>query len=86
MPANQTAWNSNNQGDKETFIQTWRRGQRQATRLAERTHGKGADHTGKEGLAHWETKDSKVLAVKYCRGYDMGETLSLTVEFVGKGG
>ena len=26
MPANQTAWNSNNQGDKETFIKTGRKG------------------------------------------------------------
>ena len=28
------------------------------------------DCVGEEGLADWETKDSKPLAVKYCEGCD----------------
>ena len=35
MPANQTAWNSNNQGDKETFIQPGVAGQGNMTHMKE---------------------------------------------------
>ena len=38
----------------------------------ERTRSKVADCSGKVGLAEWETKDSKPLAVNYCRGCDGG--------------
>ena len=37
---------------------------------AERTCGKAVDCAGEVGLADRETKDSKSLAVKYCRGCD----------------
>ena len=36
---------------------------RQDAKQAEGTRGKVEDHTGEEGLAHWETKDSKPLPV-----------------------
>ena len=38
----------------------------------ERTHGKEADCAGEAGLAEWETKDSKLLAVKYYGDCDIG--------------
>ena len=47
MPENQTAWNSDNQRVKETFIQTGKRGgDRQIGSRAERTWGKAAGHMG----------------------------------------
>ena len=66
MPENQTTWDSNNQGVKETFTQTSRRdrdgqvgGQRGHTPAdgagklgpVERTLGKVTDHVGKAGMA-----------------------------------
>ena len=35
---------------------------------AERMRGNVADHVGEAGMADWEAKDSKPLAVKYCGG------------------
>ena len=49
---------------------------------AERICGKTVDCVGEEGLAEWETKDSKV-AVKYCGVARVEETPSLTGEFIG---
>ena len=40
-----------------------------------------ADHTGKAGLAEWETKDSK-LAVNYYRGLPQQEKLPVSHERV----
>lgn len=48
---NQTAWNSNNQGVKETFIQTGGKGEDGGTEDTQQ--GKAVDHTGKVGLADW---------------------------------
>ena len=42
------------------------------------------DPLGKEGLSHQETKDSKPLAVNAVGVVKVGETPSLTGEFVGK--
>ena len=59
MPEKQTAWNSDNQGIKETFTQTGRRaGGAEMGSRAEKTHGKVVVHMGEAGLAEWETKDS----------------------------
>ena len=58
MPEYQPAWNSDNQGIKETFIQTSRRGgDRQ---MGGEDRSKAVDRAGKEGWAGWETKDSKL--------------------------
>ena len=40
---------------------------------AERMRGNMADHVGEAGMADWEAKDSKPLAVKYCGGYKGGK-------------
>ena len=68
----------------------WRQGVGQpgrwAARQAERTRGKTVDHTGEEGPAHQETKDSKPLAVNTVGVAKVGETPSLTREFIGKWG
>ena len=40
-------------------------------RQVERTFSKVTDCSGKAGLAEWETKDSKPLAVKYCGSWDV---------------
>ena len=57
VPENQTAWNSDNQGVKETFTQTGSRaGGVETGSWAKRTCSKVADQVGKAGLAGWETK------------------------------
>ena len=43
---NQTAWNSDNQGIKETVNQTGQAGQTARAGLAERTWGEAVDHVG----------------------------------------
>ena len=50
----------------------------------EKTSGKAVDCADKEGLAHQETKNSKPLAVNTVGIAKVGETPSLTGEFVGK--
>ena len=50
----------------------------------ERTCRKAADHAGKAGLAHWDSKDSKSLAIKTVGVAKVGETPSLIGEFVEK--
>ena len=90
----QTAWNSDNEGIKETFTQTDRRdGDRKwapqwrgrVARLRTMQIGQELNHpTGH--VAEWETKDSK-LAVNYCRGCHGGRhSQSHRREFVGKWG
>ena len=69
MPENQTAWES----DKELKKHSSRLvGGATMGSQAEKTCGKAADHMSEAGLAEWETKDSKPLAVKYCGGCDGG--------------
>ena len=51
-----------------------------------RTHCKAVDHMGEEGPAEQETKDSKPLAVNTVGVAKVGETPSLTREFIGKWG
>ena len=73
MPENQTVWNSDNPGVKETFIQTSRMGGDGRWAAEQKGMcGKVADCIGKVGLAEWETKDSKPPVVKYCGGCDSG--------------
>ena len=48
MPKNQTAWNPDNKGIKETFTQTSRKEVgRQAAQQAEKTLGKAEDRAGR---------------------------------------
>ena len=70
MPENQTTWKSDNQGVKEAFIQTTRRGA--ARQLGREDLQQGGRLWGKRVLADWETKDSRPLAVKYCEGCEGG--------------
>ena len=53
MPENQTAWNSDNQGVKETFTRPVGGTETgsHAARRAERTQGKAEDHASEAGLA-----------------------------------
>ena len=65
MPENQTAWNSDNKGVKETFTQTGRRGGDGRQAAQRRGHGARQQTAACEaGLAEQKTKDSK-LAIKY---------------------
>ena len=60
MPENQTAWNSDNQGIKETFTQTGRRiggGWKQAAKWKGHTERQRTAGV-RRGLAEEETKDS----------------------------
>ena len=75
MPENQTAWNSDNQGVKETFTQTGRR--EETGSQTERTCSKAVDHRGEAGLAEQEYKDLK-LALNYCRGCHGWEELPVS--------
>ena len=52
----------------------------------EGTRGAVLDCMGAARLADWETKDSQPLAVKSWRIAKVGETPSLTGEFIGKWG
>ena len=65
MPENQTAWNSDNQGVKETFTQMGRKA-RWTAEWVERIQGKVVGREGEAGLAEWETKDSKPQTAKSC--------------------
>ena len=49
----------------------------------ERMQGKAADLTEEVGLAEWETKDSKPLAVNYCRGCKGRRNSSFTGQSIG---
>ena len=80
LPENQTAWKSDNQGVKETFIPTGKRGADR--RLGQR--GQGANVWVRWGLADQETKDSKPLPLKSCGVLKAAETPSLAGEFLGK--
>ena len=71
MPENQKAWNSNNQGVKETFTQTSRSSRDGRCAAEQRGHTTRPDLAGKVGLVEQETKDSK-LAINYCGGLDGG--------------
>ena len=64
LAENQTAWNSDNQGVKETFIQTSRRGRDGQLGREDLRQGCRLRRTG--GAGYQETKDSKALAVKSC--------------------
>ena len=87
MPENQTAWNSDNKGVKETFTQMGRRGGDGRQAAQRRGHVARQQTAACEaGLAEQKTKDSK-LAIKYCVWGGVvteGETPSLTGEFIGK--
>ena len=59
MTEKQTAWNSDNEGIKETFTQIGRRAAGAETGIrVERMQGKAGDCSGEAGLAERETKDS----------------------------
>ena len=79
MPENQTAWNYNNQGVKETFTQKGK----EALGGGD-DHSKAADNVGEKELADQETKDSKPLPLKSCGVVKATETPSLAGEFLGK--
>ena len=61
LSENQTPWNSDNPGVKETFIQTGRRG---GDGQSGGQDPQQSQTTGKVGVADWKTKDSKPLTVK----------------------
>ena len=58
VPENPTTWNSDNQGVKETFIQTGRRGWDGQLGEEDLRRGKAVDHTARRELADRETKGS----------------------------
>ena len=69
LTENLTAWNSDNQEVKHSSILV---GGAEMDIQVERTCIKEADCTGKVGLVDHETKDSKLLSIKYCGGFEGG--------------
>ena len=85
VPENQTAWNSNNQGIKETVNQMNRTSQKETGQTGGQREPAARWQTVWAELAEWETETQSWLRTTAGVAV-VGETPSLTQEFVGKWG